>query len=163
MLERIESTINGIKTVLLNDEQIRKLLFNDSNNALELPSPTKQEVENYITNYPVFEFENKKDYAQNSMINIFLTNATPDDEYNACDGIIQISVVTNVDKWSLTDGGIRPIKLANRIIKLLDNKKFSISNPIKFDTMDNLILSKQLVGYALLFSLTDGNSNLENF
>jgi DNA-binding transcriptional regulator/RsmH inhibitor MraZ len=78
-------------------------------------------------------------------------------------GIIQINVVYNVDKWELVDNKIRTLELANKVIELLNNTKFSVSNKLNFTNLQQLILSKQLVGYALLFSINDGNSNLEKF
>ena len=49
------------------------------------------------------------------------------------------------------------------IISLLDNKKFTTSNPVTFSRLQQLILNKKLTGYALLFDITDGNSELKNF
>jgi hypothetical protein len=69
----------------------------------------------------------------------------------------------NVDKWELIDNKIRTIELADKVIELLNNKKFSVSNKFEFTNLQQLILSKQLVGYALLFAINDGNSNLEKF
>ena len=60
MLERVEQTLAGIKNKLLGNEEIRKLLFHDSNNALNMSAPTKQEVDDYITLKPIFDFENKE-------------------------------------------------------------------------------------------------------
>ena len=163
MLTRIQTTLAGIKTVLLNNDIVRKLLYNDSNNCLSMDTPTRQMAEKYITLKPIYQFENIDDYAQNSMINIFLADGEPDDEHNLFTGVVQINIVTNIDKWELVNDKIRPLELANKVIELLNNKKFSVSNGLEFTNIQQLILSKQVVGYALLFAIDDGNSNLENF
>jgi hypothetical protein len=128
-----------------------------------METPTIKSAEKYITLRPVFQFENTDDYAQNGMINIILSDGQPDDDINIFEGVIQINVVYNTDKWELIDNKIRTIELADKVIELLDNKKFSISNKIEFTNLQQLILSKQLIGYALLFTVNDGNSNLEKF
>ena len=163
MLKQIQTTLAGIKTVLLNDETIRKLLCNDSNNCLNMEPPTTKSAEKYITLRPIFQFENTDDYAQNGMINIYLSDGEPNDDMNLFQGIVQANVVYNVDKWELVDNKIRTLELADKVINLLDNKKFSTSNKLVFNSLQQLILSKQLVGYALLFNVDDGNSSLEKF
>ena len=163
MLKRIQSTLAEMKTLLLNNNEIRKLLCNDSNNCLNMETPTVKDAEKYITLRPIFQFENTDDYAQQGMINIFVSDGEPDDEQNMFSGVVQVNVVYNVDKWELVDNKIRVLELANKVIELLNNKKFSVSNRVEFTSLQQLILSKQLVGYALLFAIDDGNSNLNNF
>ena len=163
MLEQIQSTLAGVKTALLKDDIVRKLLCNDSNNCLNMDTPDEKSAKKYITLRPIFQFENTDDYSQNGMINVFLSDGEPDDTENIFHGVMQVNIVYNTDKWELIDNKIRTLELANKVIKLLNNKKFSVSNKLVFDSMQQLVLSKQLVGYALLFAIEDGNSNLEKF
>lgn len=163
MLSRIESTMAAIKTKLLSDETIRKLLFHDSNNALNMPAPRIEQVEKYITLKPIYDFENKEDYSQNSVINIHTTQAMPGGESKIVNGALQINVVCNEEKWELINSKIRPMQICNTIIKLIDNCKFTVSNKIVFDAMTDLIISKKLFGYALLFAITDGSEEKEKF
>lgn len=163
MFERLQTTIKAIKRQLLESEDIRKLLYNDSNDSLNLPTPKKEDVNKYITTHPIYEFEDKEDYTQHGMINIFMADSEPDDENNSTSSVIRINVVYNTAKWELIDGSSRPLLIADKIIELVNNKKFSVSNPISYINIQELILSKKLVGYALLFDFTDGNSELENF
>ena len=163
MFERVQTTIKAMRTRLLHDECIRKLLFYDNNTALELDVPELKDVAKYITTYPVYEFENKEDYTQHGMINIFMTDSDPNDEDNSIMAIVRVNVVYNTDKWELIDGSCRPLTIADRIIELLNNTKLSVSNPVEYNNTQELIVSKKLVGYTLLFNLTDGNSDLENF
>lgn len=163
MLEKIETSLAAIKNCLLNDEKIRKLVYNDSNNALNLETPDRDKVNKYITLRPIYQFENMQDFTQNTMVNIYLTSGDTLDEEVGISGIIQISIVVNIDKWELLDNKIRPISLADRIIKLVNNKKFTMSNSLSLQSIDQLIISKQLVGYALLFDIVDGSGDLDKF
>lgn len=161
MFQRVSSTLAEIRSKLLNNTNIRKLLYNDSNNALNMDIPSIDNVEKYITLYPIYDFEHKQDYEQNSMINIVLDNADVED--NELGGILRINIATNIDKWDLVGNKIRPLELANEIYKTLYGVKFSISNLLDFNTIQELIINKSLVGYALLYDFVDGNGTINNF
>lgn len=98
MFERIESSLAAIKSLLLTDEIVRKLVYNDSNNALNIEAPNVDEADKYITLHPIYQFENVGDYTQNGMINIFFDNGSPSVDDNALTGVIQVNVVFNIDK-----------------------------------------------------------------
>ena len=163
MFERIEKLPGEVKTKLLNNEIIRKLMINDSNNALNMATPPKEKVVDYITTHPVYQIENKENYQQNGMINVYVTTGEPDDEELITYGVLRVNIAYNVDKWDLVDNKCRPMSIANEVIKLVNNHKFSISNKVEFASLDELIVSKQLVGYTLLFNITDGSGVLDNF
>lgn len=156
MLERIEQMLQDAREVLLDDPIIRKLLYHDSNNALNMGEVDRSAIEKYITNYPIYEFENKADYTQNAMINIFLADTELDDDQTTIAGVLRVNLVVNVDKWELVGGRCRPLVLVDRIVGLLNNQNLHLSNPIAFDSFQELLVSKKLVGYALLFNIVDG-------
>ena len=156
MFERVEQMLQDARQLLLNDVVVRKLLYHDSNNALNMADVDHSAVEKYITNYPIYQFENKADYTQNAMVNVFLADTGLDDEQITLQGVLRINIVVNVDKWELVGGRCRPLALADRIIMLLNNENLGLSNPITFDSFQELLVSKKLVGYALLFNIADG-------
>lgn len=163
MFERVQTTIQAIKRRLLMDDAVRKLLYHDSENALDLDAPEQKDVKKYITTYPIYEFENKEDYTQHGMVNVFLTDSDPSDEDNSILAIVRVNVVYNTDKWELADGSCRLLAIVDRIIDIVDGTKFTVSNPVEYVSTQELIISKKLVGYTLLFHLVDGSSDLENF
>ena len=156
MFERVEQMLQDARQLLLNDVVVRKLLYHDSNNALNMADVDQSAVEKYITNYPIYQFENKADYTQNAMVNVFLADTGLDDEQITLQGVLRINIVVNVDKWELVGGRCRPLALADRIIMLLNNENLGLSNPITIDSFQELLVSKKLVGYALLFNIADG-------
>lgn len=163
MLERIESTMAAMRNKLANDQIITKLLTYDGNDALYVKEQHVENIEEYITLRPIFEFENKENYDQNSIINIYMTQASPYEDIVKIDGMLQVNVVCNLDVWELVDNKIRPLQIANRIIALVNNQKFTASNKIILNTITDLIISKKMVGYALLFEITDGSEEKDKF
>ena len=163
MLERIESTMAAIKTKLLRNDTLRKLLYCDTPDALECEAPKAKEVNKYITLKPVYEFENKEDYNQSSMINIYTTQIDPADEGRYTASVIQINVVCNTDVWELDDSKIRPLRICEEVIRMVDKAKFSASNKLELATITDLIISKKMFGYALLFDLVDGSGEIDKF
>ncbi len=96
MLELVQKTLYEIRNTLKQDEVLRKLLYNDSNNALQMVSPDPAQIEKYITIYPIYEFQNKNDLAQNALINVLFNNGTAGEDVQL-DGVLQVNIVVNVD------------------------------------------------------------------
>lgn len=163
MLDNIQSALFEIKRVLLEDEEIRKLLYNDSNDALNLDTPSTEDVDDYISLYPIYEFNTEAGYNHNCGVSINVSVIDPTDEVVQMIASLTINVVVNTNKWILTGNKIRPLAIADRIIELLENKKFSASSTLSFDGMTNLIMTKRISGYALSFTMTDGTANIEKF
>lgn len=163
MLDNIQSALFEIKRVLLEDEEIRKLLYNDSNDALNLDTPSTEDVDDYISLYPIYEFNTESGYNHNCGISINVSVIDPTDEVVQMIASLTINVIVNTNKWILTGNKIRPLAIADRIVELLENKKFSASSTLSFDGMTNLIMTKRISGYALSFTMTDGTANIEKF
>lgn len=158
MLERFERTINEVRATLIADEDIRKLVFHDSNNALSMLPPATNEVENYIVVKPIFDMCETEEYSRNTMIQVELDSVDAKEGY--LDGIMRVNIVCNAEKWSLVGGKVRPLQIANRVIDLINNQKFSVSNELVFDSFVPLLMNKKITGYALLFIIQDGSNEI---
>lgn len=156
MFERIEKTINEVRNTLIGDNDIRKLVYNDSNNALQLPSPTVNQVQKYIVTCPIFDLCETDEYNKNTLIQVELDETDNAEGY--LNGVLRVNIVCNREKWNLIEAKIRPLQITNRVIDLLDGNKFSCSNELHFDNLTPLIINKKITGYALLFQIRDGNN-----
>lgn len=163
MLELIELSLFSIKRLLLNNEKIKKLLYNDSNNALNIELEESIKVDDYILLSPFYNLLKDNNYSKNSVISIKLKSINNDNEDNILFGSINISIVTNVDKWNLINNKIRPLEIANEIIKTINNKKFNVSNPLSFVSMNEIIYDEKIVGYDLIFNITDGKGEIDKY
>lgn len=158
MLERIERTINEVRATLIADEDIRKLVFHDSNNALSMLPPDTNEVREYIVTKPIFDLCETEQYSRNTMVQVELDSVDAKEGY--LDGIMRINIVCNAEKWSLVGGKARPLQIAKRAIDLVNGQKFSVSNELVFDSLVPLLINKKITGYALLFIIQDGSNEI---
>lgn len=96
MLERLERTIQEVCATLTADEDIRKLVFHDSNNALSMLPPDINEVQEYIVTKPIFDMCETEQYSRNTMVQVELDSIDAKDNY--LDGIMRINIVCNAEK-----------------------------------------------------------------
>ena len=117
MLKLFQKDLFTIRNLLLQDSDLRKLLFHDDDDPVAAAVPTVASLNNYITLSPFLDFESDENRNRNNMINILLLNVLPEQEVTASDGLIQINIATNVDKWIVGGNQIRPLAIADIIIK----------------------------------------------
>lgn len=138
------------KTALLNDEIIRKLLFYDAPDALERVTPTKEQVDGYIFLAPVME-SGITDFKRNTYIMLDVPNLDTDstDGDKSIMGMIYITPVTTYKYWMLNDNKMRLFEIADRVLKDIDDKKFSPSGKSSVMSIERVLIDKQLYGYAM--------------
>jgi hypothetical protein len=91
-LNYIERAYFEIKSILLNDEVIRKLLFIDSPDALEKVAPSTQEVTNYIFISPIVETA-IKDFSRNTFMMIDIPRVTVMPMTNGRNAVIGTGII----------------------------------------------------------------------
>ena len=64
-------------------------------------------------------------------------------------------ISTNMDHLMLDDNKNRLLELGDRVIKLLQDKKFSSAGQMSFTSMSHLMLSEFHAAYRLSFSMSD--------
>ena len=144
------------KTKLLDDEIIRKLLFYDSPDALERVAPTKDKVQDYIFVAPVME-SGITDFGRNTYIMLDVPNLDLDDTDGdgSVIGMVYITPVTSYKYWMLNDNKMRLFEIAERVLKDIDDVKFSPSGKSTVMSIERVLIDKQLYGYAIKVVTTD--------
>lgn len=147
------------KTILLNDETIRKLLFYDTPDALKREAPTKEAVDGYIFVAPVME-SGITDFKRNTYIMLDVPNLDLDDTDGdgSVMGMIYITPVTTYKYWMLDDNKMRLFEIAERVLADIDDQKFSPSGKSTVMSMERVLIDKQLYGYAIKVITTDDSS-----
>lgn len=157
-LINIKKSPAEIATVLAKDDTIKKLLVVDSADALDKNIPEGVDLNYLLENHYISmepPVENRiQQYDRNTFISILVDTVTPASEGNMRANYV-IYVSTNMDHQMLENNKNRLLELADRIIILLQNKKFTAAGQMNFSSMSHLMLSEFHSAYRLAFSMTD--------
>lgn len=140
-------------------------MFIDGDDPLSnaFKAPTSAELEHYITLNPFLDFEFDNSRERNNMMNILLMSALPQYNTPAVDVGLQINIATNAKKWTIADNAIRPLSIANEVVKTIDNLKIHAANRLVLSSIDYFVLNTRVAGYELNFAVVDGVSEITNF
>ena len=160
-LIRLQSTLQQIRLDLLNNAEIRKLVFYSSDSMTnksisDLTDVSMVEASNFIVLQPVYDGGTEPPFNSGTCITISTSNGSVSEDGIIADYVVRVSVICDKKNWTFNSGKIRPIILAQDIINILHNKKYDCSNQIHFVRYMEQIVTKTQFGYALLFSVSDG-------
>lgn len=156
-LSNFDTMLGEIKTALLNDETIRKLLFYDTSDALSRIAPAISEVSDYVCLAPL-TMSAILDFERNTYILINLATVNTDtesDDSKTLIGLDQIYSITTMKHWTLNNNKTRLIELSNRIIKIIDNVKFAPSGKAYVSSVEYKPIDDQLSGYLCKVLVVD--------
>lgn len=156
-LLRLDNTFKSIKTKLLLNEDIRKMLYYDVINESTSVPPIQLAAE-HVFIQPIIAVETTEPFNKRNYITI--TGPEGDISGNKIDYVIRIIVMCDKSSWNLNDSS-RPLLLAQEIINELNNEKFQLSNPLSFTNIIETVTSKDVYGYSLLFDTADGISDID--
>ena len=156
-LIRLNDTFKSIKTKLLLNEDIRKLLYYDNVDE-STPVPPIQLAAEHVFIQPVINVETTEPFNKRNYITI--TSTEGDKINNKMDYIIRLIIMCDKSTWNL-NGNIRPLLISQEIVNELENEKFQLSGPLVFDSIVETVTSKDVAGYSLLFDVVDGISEVD--
>ncbi len=162
IFNNIQTAIFEIKHLIKENSNIRKLLFHDVANALDLGTPTYNEVEEYVVVSPIFDVT-EPPFNKNTIITIALSKGDYNDETVLFHGILQITILTRSTLWKLNNNKIRPMEIADFIVKEINNKKLTTSHKLFFKRLELSILNDNVNGYTLTFFMEEGSGLDEKF
>ena len=155
---RLESSLRQIKTTLLSDAELRKLLYYSSEevkgNLEDMKDVTIAAVEGNIYLQLVVDLDTKPPFDKRNYLSIYLSSGSRTDEDMMIYGIA-VQVGCEKHDWNLK-GRVRPLLIVQKIINLLDNQKFDLSHPLEFNNIDQTIVNDDVIGYAVVFAAGDG-------
>jgi len=159
-MEITEQSVYQIKSLLINDEKIRRLLYIQSPTALTANiSVTTQMVDGLISIVPYLQDDDGiENSAQSNFLVIYPTyfNFANDVQHQIS---INIDIFVYKDYYLLDSAKIRLMQLLNRIVDILEDKKLAFSE--KFNISDarltNIDNGKTL-GYLTSWSVVNGTA-----
>lgn len=154
-LLRVDDTFKQIKTQLLLNEEIRKMLYYDD--ITLSPVPAIEQVADHIFLQPVVSVDTTEPFNKKNYITITIPEGEPSE--NKIDYVLRIIVMCEKSSWNM-NGDVRPLKICQEIVNILDGYKVAFSNSLKFSRIVETVTSKDVYGYSLLFEATDGISDV---
>lgn len=160
-LKNLNKVFYEIKTTLLANENIRKLLYYDQADALEKTAPEISKVKDYIGFFPITE-SGITNYEKNTFISITVPKLDTDlqEKENIYFGIY-LTVVSKKDVLELNNNKIRIISLCDEIIKALDGKKLSFPTPLEVVGMQQTVYDTSTFGYIIKIFAEDMQKNID--
>lgn len=154
----IQTTMFEIKAALLNNGDIRKLLYYDIPEALEadvtpsindLTKDANNKDLHYITLFPIME-KGIVEYGRNTyiMITLPLIDLDTDEDNNIYPGIT-VTAITDSEHYMLSNDRLRLLEICNRVIKILDNQKFTVAGKLEVIQLKEIVFNEQIYGYTL--------------
>lgn len=154
-LHRVNSSLKTIKTQILLNEDIRKMLYYDDvvNNLV----PTIEIMKDYVFLQPVINVDTIEPFNKKNYITITIPEGNK--QSNKMHYTVRIIVMCDKTSWQLNTD-IRPLLISQEIINILDGYKLDMSNQLSFSSIVETVTSKDVYGYSLLFNITDGISDI---
>lgn len=159
-VELVEQSIYQIKSLLLNDLTMRKLLYLQTPGALaSATNPTTVQVDGLISVVPyVQDDDGIENSAQSNFIVIYpsVMDFTSDVEHRVN---ISIDIFVYKDYYLLDGSKMRLTQLLHRIIHLLENQKLAFAE--KFTISDSRLTSidqGKTLGYLTNWSVVNGTT-----
>jgi hypothetical protein len=161
LISNLNKTLYAIKTKLINNNDLTKLLFYSVPNPLEQDELTTTQKNQVITLNPVVEYNTDP----NNTINNFISIGVPMVGYgDNLEGVlikIDIAIVCHVDYWELNNNRLRLMTVAEKVFDELNEQKFSLSGKMNIDGLSPEIFQDNLVGYRLTGFIVDSDLDIE--
>jgi hypothetical protein len=148
----------------------RLLLINTKDCLLDMTNPKYSEKikktsiadlreQGYIRIAPKIPFGENEEVK--SYILITFDNFSPNrgnEYYRDC--VIEIDIICNTEYWDIGNYRVRPLQIAGYIDGILNGAKLSGIGELDFLSCNEIVLSKDLSGYCLMYSAIHGVEDL---
>lgn len=152
-LIRLNNSLKKIKTSLLLEENIRKMLAVKDYDDNYIPSI--EYTKDFIYIRPVITAETAEPYIKHNYISLTITEGEVNTDKTKIGYCLRVTVMSEKESWSYGDN-VRPLLLSQQIINILDGKKFDFSNTLSFDSILETVTNDNVYGYSILFNIIDG-------
>jgi hypothetical protein len=153
-IKNIDRVVSEIKKMILNNENIRKLIAVNTPNALTSEAPSKSVVSEFILTSPAVymtEDENQVNY------NTFAVVYIPLLEFNSQmnDLTFAIDLFTRKELIELDNSQLRLHQLLAEIVESIDNKRVSMAGRIQLTTATYINIGNRYLGFQIEMSIID--------
>ena len=156
----VQKDLTIITDQMLKDTRLTKLLYYTTNDALNRPKLSEQQlvelfgknikivpklyVDGSVLTYVIISFDN------------FTTNA---ENPQFRDNIVTFDIICHFDQWQLEDFKLRPYLIAAEIDTLFNNQHLTGIGTFQFLGCNQIILNDEFAGLTLMYSAIHGGED----
>ena len=152
MLERIEKSFFRIKDLLLENDDIRRLLVEDGPDALQRYAPSVEQAKDYVVLRPVIDL-NDENYTRNTIAAITMPSIYLEDKYLSTR--MFLTFYTQNSEYELNNEQLRLFRLADLAAEILNNKKLYNAGTLELLSIREVVMNSSITGIVLEFSIND--------
>ena len=145
---------------MLGNDRLKKLLFYEDKNALNLPNldaaQTASLIDKQILICPKMEIDIEAFSYVIITFDNFIPNST-NPEFR--DNLINFHILCHLDSWNLGDFQLRPYKIAGEIDSMFNNKNMFGIGQLEFLGAKQIMLNDELGGLKLSYMTVHGNED----
>lgn len=151
-----EKDLFGIVDKMLNNENLKKLLYYPVKSAFREPNLTQEQtlglIHRNIRVVPKLQIEEEVESYVIITFDGFTTNAN-NPEYR--DNMITFDIICHMDTWVMENYQLRPYKIMGEIDGMLNNQKLNGIGVVEFVGANQLLLNSELAGYTLMYRVVN--------
>ena len=153
----VEKDMNLIVDLIMKNERLKKLIFYDVPNALQMPNVPDSEAVNMFGKQIKIVPKLKVDKEEFCYIFIGFTNFTENNTNPAFrDNVIYFDIVCHQNQWNLGNFKLRPYAIAAELDSMLNGQKLTGIGKLEFLSCRQIVLSNEFSGLALMYQATHG-------
>lgn len=159
----IEKDMGILINLMLKNENLKKLLYHNTNKCLSYPKLTEDETISLIGNNIKMVPKFKIDETIENYVLINFDSFTPNaNNTEFRDNIIVIDILCHYDQWQLNDFQLRPYRIAAEIDTILNNCRLSGIGKPQFARADRLSMGDEFGGLTLIYDVIHGEEDKKN-
>lgn len=146
---------------ILNNSRIMKLLYYDTNNALDIVEDLNQSQVQEVLDTKIKLVP--KVYIDGSMRSYIVINFDSfepnrtNPEFR--DNLIYFDIVCHVEQWMLQDFQLRPYKIAGEIDSMFNNQKLTGIGVLEFLGSQQVVVNEDYIAISLLYRAVHGEED----
>ena len=156
----MEKDLALITDMMLKNNRLKKLLFHNVKNALDLPNLTEDESQGLIGKNIKIVPKLSIDGSVLSYIIISFDNFTPNTTNPQFrDNVISFDVICHFDQWQLKDFQLRPYRIAAELDSMVNDKHLTGIGTLHFMGANQIVLNDEFAGLSLMYQAINGEED----
>ena len=145
---------------IASNQNLQKLLYYNTKDALSRQSLTEEQFQSLIENNIKFVPKIKVDKLVETylLINFDAFQTTYNPEFR--DNIIEFDIICHIDQWMLRDFKLRPFRIAAELDSMLDKKHLTNMGQMEFLSLDSKVVENdEFAGMCLRYRVVHGGED----